>query len=387
MDSNGKAATPKKDSGVPPSGSEPVTPKAGQASTTDGQSMASFVMKSTLSPEAPVFVPRHFKVPVPEPYPMSPPSQDSTRYAIVELMSFIEDVTLCPGEFDSKIGDLTRALGSVTDADGLVQVVDTIFQQGIKEPNFRYSGARLCNHLGSNLSVRGLDDGQFTNLLLDRCHAECLKRNDLASGDFGDAYLRGLLLFIAELFSQMVFLRDDYSYKVKHIAGCIPNMMHTLLQTPTKDNVKCTIQVLKLTGHSLEDFGNLEAGSTNGSILDSVFDKLREIVQKPDIDATASLMIKNVLDLREKNWGRSSSSSSSPSGCPSEENLPITCGPDGVPFSREEENFVQELLLEEQMGGLELTDGSGMYSNDCGNDEMDDEVAAAYEEFLKESGR
>lgn len=387
MDSNGKATTPKKDSGVPPSGSEPVTPKAGHASTTDGQSMASFVVKSTLSPEAPVFVPRHFKVPVPEPYPMSPPSQDSTRYAIVELMSFIEDVTLCPGEFDSKVGDLTRALGSITHADGLVQVVDTIFQQGIKEPNFRYSGARLCNHLGSNLSVRGPDDGQFTNLLLDRCHAECLKRNDLASGDFGDGYLRGLLLFIAELFSQMVFLRDDYSYKVKHIAGCIPNMMHTLLQTPTKDNVKCTIQVLKLTGHSLEDFGNLESASTDGSILDSVFDKLREIVQKPDIDPTASLMIKNVLDLRERNWGRSSSSSSSPSGCPSEENLPITCGPDGVPLSREEENFVQELLLEEQMGGLELADGSGMYSNDCGNDEMDDEVAAAYEEFLKESGR
>uniref|UniRef100_A0A131Z155 Polyadenylate-binding protein-interacting protein 1 n=1 Tax=Rhipicephalus appendiculatus TaxID=34631 RepID=A0A131Z155_RHIAP len=387
MDSNGKAATPKKDSSVPPSGSQPVTPKAGPASTTDGQSMASFVMKSTLSPEAPVFVPRHFKVPVPEPYPMSPPSQDSTRYAIVELMSFIEDVTLCPGEFDSKIGDLTRALGSVTDADGLVQVVDTIFQQGVKEPNFRYSGARLCNHLGSNLSVRGLDDGQFTNLLLDRCHAECLKRNDLASGDFGDSYLRGLLLFIAELFSQMVFLRDDYSYKVKHIAGCIPNMMHTLLQTPTKDNIKCTIQVLKLTGHSLEDFDNSEPGSTGGSILDSVFDKLREIVQKPDIDATALLMIKNVLDLREKNWGRSSSSSSSPSGCPSEENLPITCGPDGVPLSREEENFVQGLLLEEQMGNLELADGGGMYSNDIDNDEMDDEVAAAYEEFLKESGR
>lgn len=387
MDSNGKAATPKKDSGVPSSGSQPVTPKAGTTSTTDGQSMASFAMTSTLSPEAPVFVPRHFKVPVPEPQPTSPPSRDSTRYAIVELMTFIEDVTLCPGEFDSKIGELTRALGSVTDADGLTQVVDTIFQQGVKEPNFRYSGARLCNHLGSNLSVRGLDNGHFTNLLLDRCHSECLKRNDLASGDMGDNYLRGLLLFIAELFSQMMFLRDDYSYKVKHIAGCIPNMMHTLLQAPTKDNVKCTIQVLKLTGHSLEDFGHSGPGSTGGSILDSVFDKLREVVRKPDIDPTASLMIKNVLDLREKNWGRSSSSSNSPSGCPSEENLPITCGPDGVPLSREEENFVQELLLEEQMGGLELADDGGMYSNDMGNDEMDDEVAAAYEEFLKESGR
>uniref|UniRef100_A0A131XPS1 Polyadenylate-binding protein-interacting protein 1 n=1 Tax=Hyalomma excavatum TaxID=257692 RepID=A0A131XPS1_9ACAR len=387
MDSNGKAATPKKDSGVAPGASSAVTPKAGQASsTTDEQSMASFVMKSTLSPEAPVFVPRHFKVPAPEPYPMSPPPQDSTQYAILELMSFIEDVTLCPAEFDSKIGDLTRTLSSVGDTNGLVQVVDTIFQQGIKEPNFRYSGARLCNYLGSNLSVRGLDDGEFTNLLLDRCHAECLKRNDLASGDFGDGYLRGLLLFIAELFSQMVFIRDDYSFKVKHIAGCIPNMMHTLLQTPTKDNIKCTIQVLKLTGHSLEDFDNLEPSSTDGSILDSVFDRLREILQKPDVDPTASLMIKNVLDLREKNWGRSSSSSSSPSGCPSEENLPITCGPDGVPLSREEENFVQELLLEEQMGGLEIADGTNVYPNDC-SDEMDDEVAAAYEEFLKESGR
>ncbi|XP_075528630.1 poly(A) binding protein interacting protein 1 isoform X1 [Dermacentor variabilis] len=385
MDSNGKAATPKKDSGVAPGSS--ATPKAGQASTTDGQSMASFVMKSTLSPEAPVFVPRHFKVPVPEPYPQSPASQDSTQYAIVELMSFIEDVTLCPAEFDSKIEDLTKALGSVTDASGLVQVVDTIFQQGVKEPNFRYSGARLCNHLGSNLSVRGLEDSEFTNMLLDRCHAECLKRNDLATGDVGDVYLRGLLLFIAELFSQMVFLRDDYSYKAKHIAGCIPNMMHTLLQSLSKDNIKCTIQVLKLTGSSLEDFDNLESSGADGCILDSVFDKLREIVQKPDIDPTASLMIKNVLELREKNWGRSSSSSSSPSGCASDDNLPITCGPDGVPLSREEENFVQDLLLEEQMSGLEVSDGGSGYANDCCNDEMDDEVAAAYEEFLRDSGR
>uniref|UniRef100_A0A1E1XB75 Putative translation initiation factor 4f ribosome/mrna-bridging subunit eif-4g n=1 Tax=Amblyomma aureolatum TaxID=187763 RepID=A0A1E1XB75_9ACAR len=408
MDSNGNSATPKKASGV---ASGPAvtplrqSPKAGPASTecSDGassqhdnklteKSMASFVLKSTLSPEAPVFVPRHFRVPLPQevvepcpPYPPSPQSQDANQYAMLELMSFIDDVTLCPAEFDSKIDDVTSILSGITDAGGLSQVVDTIFQQGLKEANFRYSGARLCNHLGCNLQIRGVEE-DFTNMLLDRCHKECVKRNDLGSGDFDDAYLRGLLLFIAELFSQMVFLREDHSYKVKHLAACIPNMMHALLQSLTKENIKCTIQVLKLTGACLEDYEKVGSTAADSCALDSVFEKLREISLKKDIDPTASLMVKNVLELRERNWGRSSSSSSSPSAGPADDSLPITCGPDGVPVSSEEERFFHEFLLTEQMGNLGMSDGSG-YSNNCCNDDMDDEIAAAYEEFLKESGQ
>lgn len=406
MDSQPNAKGPGKSSGITPGGPS-VTPvrqstRAGQAATEctpdrasssqrdNDNSMASFVSKSTLSPEAPVFVPRHFKIPpqeAVEPYPSSPPSQDPNQYTIVELMSFIEDVTLSPAEFDAKIEDVTNVLSCITDASGLAQVVDTIFQQGVKEANFRYSGARLCNHLGSNLCIRGLEEEEdFTNILLDRCHTECVKRSDLAAGDPGDAYLRGLLLWIAELFSQMVFLREDHSYKVKHLASCIPNMMHVLLQVLTRDNIKCTTQVLKLTGGVLEDLDLEDFVGTSGGILDSVFEKLREIAQRKDIDATAALMIRNVLDLRDKDWGRTPSSSSSPSGGPAEDSLPILCGPDGVPISREEEHFVNELLLKEQMGNLNVSDG-GSYSNDCCNDEMDEEIAAAYEEFLRESGQ
>lgn len=404
MNSDHNAKGPGKSSGINPGGSA-VTParqstRAGQAATDctperassslhdNDNSMASFVSKSTLSPEAPVFVPRHFKMPPKEtyePYPSSPPSQDPNQYAIVELMSFIEDVTLSPAEFDAKIADVTGVLSTITDASGLAQVVDTIFQQGVKEPNFRYSGARLCNHLSSRLHIRGVGEDDFTNILLERCHTECVKRTDMSAGDPGDPYLRGLLLFIAELFSQMVFLREDSSYKVQHLATCIPMMMHALLQTLTKDNIKCTTQVLKLTGSTLEDL-DLEAVSPRRGILETVFEKLREIAKKEDLDATAALMIRNVLDLRENNWGRSSSHSSSPSAGPAEDSLPILCGPDGVPISREEEHFVNDLLLKEQMGNLNISDGSS-YSNDCCNDEMDEEIAAAYEEFLKESGQ
>lgn len=402
MDSGHNAKGPGKSSGITPGGSA-VTPvrqstRAGQTATEctpegassslhdNDNSMASFVSKSTLSPEAPVFVPRHFKIPQTEaiePYPSSP-SSDPNQYAIVELMSFIEDVTLSPAEFDAKIGDITGALSTITNASGLTQVVDTIFQQGVKEPNFRYSGARLCNHLSNRLHIRGVGDEDFTNILITRCHNECEKRTEMSAGDPGDPYLRGLLLFVAELLSQMAFLREDNSYKVKNLATCIPTMMHTLLQTLTKDNVKCTTQVLKLTGSILEDLDREGISPRRG--LDSVFEKLREIVKKEDLDATAALMIRNVLELREKDWGRSSSHSSSPSAGPAEDSLPILCGPDGVPISREEEHFVNDLLLKEQMGNLSVSDG-GSYSNDCCNDEMDEEIAAAYEEFLKESGQ
>ncbi|XP_077549171.1 poly(A) binding protein interacting protein 1 isoform X2 [Haemaphysalis longicornis] len=406
MDSGHNAKGPGKSSGItPPPGGSAVTPvrqstRAGQTATEctperassslhdNDNSMASFVSKSTLSPEAPVFVPRHFKMPPTEapnePYPSSPPS-DPNQDAIMELMSFIEDVTLSPAEFDAKIGDITGALSTITDANGLAQVVDTIFQQGVKEPNFRYSGARLCNHLSKRLHIRGVGEEEFTSILIDRCHNECAKRTEMSAGDPGDPYLRGLLLFVAELLSQMAFLREDNSYKVKNLANCIPMMMHTLLQTLTKDNVKCTTQVLKLTGSILEDL-DCDAITPRRGILDSVFEKLSEIVKKEDLDATAALMIRNVLELRKKDWGRTSSHSSSPSAGPAEDSLPILCGPDGVPISREEEHFVNDLLLKEQMGNLSVSDG-GSYSNDCCNDEMDEEIAAAYEEFLKESGQ
>lgn len=300
-------------------------------------------------------------------------------------MSFIDDVTLCPAEFDSKIVDVTSILSGITDASGLSQVVDTIFQQGLKEANFRYSGARLCNHLGSNLHIRGVEE-DFTNLLLDRCHKECVKSNSFGSGDFDAVYLRGLLLFIAELFSQMVFLREDHSHKVKQLATCILDMIDVLLQSLTKDNIKCVIQVLKLTGACLEDYEKVASAAADSFALDSVFEKLRGISLKRDIDPTAALMIKNVLELRERNWGRSSSSSSSPSTGPADDSLPITCGPDGVPVSSEEERFFHEFFLTEQMGNLGMSDGTG-YSNNCCIEEMDDEIAAAYEEFLKESGQ
>lgn len=174
---------------------------------TDGNSvLPSSVEKSTLSPLAPVFVPKHFKVQLQE--ETDGPSNTEQSYrcqmAEAELISFIDDVTLSPGEFDTKINYLTSVLGGIDDIRGLTDLVNTIFEHGVREPNFRYSGARLCNHLGNNLHLKNLDDDTFTNLLLDRCHVECLKRNDLAAGDYGDKYLRGLLLFVAELFSQMV---------------------------------------------------------------------------------------------------------------------------------------------------------------------------------------
>lgn len=300
--------------------------------------------------------------------------------AEAELISFIDDVTLSPGEFDTKINYLTSVLGGIDDIRGLTDLVNTIFEHGVREPNFRYSGARLCNHLGNNLHLKNLDDDTFTNLLLDRCHVECLKRNDLAAGDYGDKYLRGLLLFVAELFSQM-FSREDNSYKVKHVAACIPDMMHTLLQAMSKENIKCTIQVLKLTGANLED---LEKSGNNGETpnMDSLIHKLRELSQKHDIDVTAERMIKSVLELREINWGRTAvSSSGSSASSAAEDSLPILCGPDGVPLSKEEEVF-----LEGEVDTLEASE-DGNYPNHYGNEEMDDEIAAAYEVFLRESGQ
>lgn len=386
MDSNGKESPQGKARGIP---SVETTPsrQPGEADggtsrenrmTDESGAVRSVEKKSTLSPLAPVFVPKHFKVQLKEDNHSA--VNEPYSYPMVELLGFINDVTLSPAEFDAKIVYLTNALECVSDVKGLTAVVDTIFDKGVNEPNFRYSGARLCNHLGNNLHIKNLEEDTFTNLLLDRCHVECLRRSDLAAGDFGGPYLRGLLLFIAELFSQMVFSREDSSYKVKHVAACIPDMMHTLLQAMSKDNIKCTIQVLKLTGGNLEDLEKAGAPGGETPNMDSLFSKLSELAQRSDIDATSERMIKNVLDLREKNWGRTSTPSDSPASSAAEDSLPILCGPDGIPLSREEEVF-----LERQFANFHCNDGD--YSNNFDNEEMDDEIAAAYEEFLLQSGQ
>lgn len=145
MDSNCGGPPREKGRSIPPAEATVVTPlrqlhiaegaeNAGSPrrnSMTDGNSvLPSSVEKSTLSPLAPVFVPKHFKVQLQE--ETDGPSNTEQSYrcqmAEAELISFIDDVTLSPGEFDTKINYLTSVLGGIDDIRGLTDLVNTIFE-------------------------------------------------------------------------------------------------------------------------------------------------------------------------------------------------------------------------------------------------------------------
>lgn len=298
-----------------------------------------------------------------------------------ELQAFIADVTLNPASFESKIHYLTNTFENyVTDTSSLHSIVNTIFEQGICQPNFRYSAARLCNHLASRAVFKNCERNKFINFLLQRCHEEYLRRNDLASGDDGDAYLRGFVLFMGELFSQIEFSPGERAEQATVLARCIPDMMETLLQGTMKENIKCVVQVLKLTGAKLED---MEKSGGNGTTpnMDSLIRRLKDMALRRELDDTVKLMLKNVVALRESDWGRASASPvvAYPPNMVDNDDLPIMYGPDGTPLSSEEASFLQS-----------------QYDNYCEDpntespddaDGMDDEVAAAYEEFLRESGQ
>ncbi|XP_064477336.1 polyadenylate-binding protein-interacting protein 1-like isoform X2 [Ornithodoros turicata] len=384
-----------KDSGLPPS--KAVTPLRQPRETTINE-LASSIEKtslhsnsmsenskqspcnSTLSPHAPAFYPRNFQ-------PYEEPQSPSLPEA--ELQTFITDVTLNPASFESKLGYLRSTLENyVRDARSLHSIVSTIFEQGIYQSNFRYSAARLCNHLASkaNFNVKNCDKNEFLNILLQRCHEEYLKRNNLASGDDGEAYLRGFVLFVGELFSQMQLTPSERTEQATVLAQCIPNMLDTLLQSPIKENIKCVVQVLKLTGAKLEDLEKV-SGDGRPVVMEKLIYKLKEMVQRRDLDETSKLMLKNVVGLRESDWGRGvpcavvyppvADTNTFHSTQP--QDLPVMYGPDGEPLSSEEANFLE---TECQNSFDDPNEGSP----DEYEGGMDAEAEAAYEEFLRESG-
>ncbi|KAH9363123.1 hypothetical protein HPB48_014095 [Haemaphysalis longicornis] len=163
-------------------------------------------------------------------------------------------------------------IGTIAAVIGLPKSIISRFELGL-DPNLRYTVARVSNSLGSNLYIRDLQDGDFMSILLDRGCIECLEWNDLTATIGDEACLRGLFLLIAGILSQVFFRLGDRFYMDRHAACCMPTMNPTLLQSPTKNKVKCTTQGLRTAGSAIESLDLKGDGYSGGIILDTALDK------------------------------------------------------------------------------------------------------------------
>lgn len=160
-------------------------------------------------------------------------------FALSELKEFIDQVSSMPHLYDEQIDNLADVLNNCIDEDEdivLQCIVNNIVDQAIIDPNFRYSGVRLCEHLISNLTIRKAK-GSFKEELMSRCQREHGRRNTLVKSSDG-SYLRGVTLVIADLYTR---LREP------QLIDSIPDLVETLLGHPSADNVKTSCLVLKVS--------------------------------------------------------------------------------------------------------------------------------------------
>ena len=102
----------------------------------------------------------------------------------------------------------------------LEALAEIILENGINEPNFRYTGARLCDYLSLHLTViiEGatlrlvMNDNYtvagntvlffyFRQIIMQKCNREFKQRESLLADNA--ERLRGFILFLAELFQQL----------------------------------------------------------------------------------------------------------------------------------------------------------------------------------------
>lgn len=182
-----------------------------------------------------------------------PPSNDQDNdfddyYALAFLTDFINNVSAMPHVFDQEIMNLSDALNTCMDEDEdivLQCIVNNIVDQAIIDPNFRYSGVRLCEHLIQNLKWTKNPKISFKQELLSRCQREHTRRNALMQSTPGrgqgskESYLRGVTLFIADLSTK---LTDE-----PVLMNALPDLMETLLSEPSSDNVKTVVLAMKVS--------------------------------------------------------------------------------------------------------------------------------------------
>ncbi|XP_075169468.1 polyadenylate-binding protein-interacting protein 1-like [Haematobia irritans] len=305
------------------------------------------------------------------------PASDVQNIALDYLQTVIQCLNQNPGQFD------TIATRFITIFDGMENnhyvlsiAMEDIFNESIKNPNFRYMGARLYNLLHMLNPSKDSLFHTFLKCKLDYHQEEM--RNYIQTNQQGK--VRETALFLAELYMQ---LRGDDS-RIYLIAENIVYSLKQLLQHVTADNVRCICLTLKLAGYDLSQ----DCSEDIKEIISSL-DTIN--MENPGKYPLAS----NVISLQKNNWGRKVSGSDSLADAESSKppeplrisDDPVFYGPDGREITAEECEFLTNGANNDAAAAAGGVNGSSDNEDELGelDPEMDEETERDYKLFLKQA--
>ncbi|RKP19389.1 ARM repeat-containing protein, partial [Rozella allomycis CSF55] len=193
----------------------------------------------------------------------------------------------------------------------LAGVIDIIFAKAIDEPNFGAIYAQLCHKLSIDLKIETIYDEEalkainsgrttiFRRILLNKCQQEYSKKQQwkleadkvvVAEDDEEVERLKikrralGNIIFIGELFKLNLLTE-----KIIHF--CI----NDLLKNPEEEEIESLCKLLITVGSKLDS-------SQSRKYVDEYFQRIKNIIEIPELNNRLRFSLMDVVDLRKNNW-------------------------------------------------------------------------------------
>lgn len=296
---------------------------------------------------------------------------ENETFALDYLTEVIAELYDNPGMFDSIQRKLKGTFAEFRNNHFVLSnAVELIFEQSIKEQNFRYMGARLCKLLDS------LDEnhaGVLRQLLSMKMSHQQSELQGFMTNE--QIKVRGTTLFLAELYMQL--RKPNDLNRNAEIAIRIIEAAKVLLSKEGPENIKCVCQCLKLCGYELERDRREE--------LMGILHTLEKL--EGSTDNSTGRFIRSVLDLQQKSWGRNEEivpvipppMNECASAADEFHDSPVFYGPDGQVMTQEENDFLETAA---PITFEEYDDEEGDPDDLVDDENMDLEIKLAFKEFV-----
>lgn len=228
--------------------------------------------------------------------------RQATNATDISVLQNLEEIVCILGTyretFDDVIEPLVRTLKSwVVDERSMEYVVERLLDEAVCNPNFRYIGVRMCDHLDRHLQVKGHGKTiRFRSILLNKCKNEHKEFQQVEKQQADRGRWFGFCLFIGEVYRQ-IQLQDE---PLNVIGRACMDHIEWLLKDGQPDALFMAFSLFKLTGPALDVTPELK-DRISAVILD-MQGRLKDLGTVLAVHRQVQEVGNRTLKLRATNW-------------------------------------------------------------------------------------